>query len=75
MNDSVGHFAKYHRDNMMNSDGFDTTLINLTFLFILLVLTAFCASNVKAAEVDWGQVEAKTIKTFYPVILEILFRS
>jgi hypothetical protein len=42
------------------------TFLFITFLFIFSILAVFSTSNVHAAEIDWGQVDAKTIKTFYP---------
>ena len=55
-----------HRDFLMSAREIKAPITSITFLFILSILAVFCASNVKAAEIDWGQVEAKTIKTFYP---------
>ena len=57
------------RDDLMSASDVmapPITIISITFLFIFLILAAFCASNAKAAEIDWGQVDAKTIKAFYP---------
>ena len=38
-----------------------------SYLAPLLVLILFCAApGIRAADIDWGQVEAKNIKVFYP---------
>ena len=65
MNNKAGHFAGYHRDFRIDSKSIKAQSICTTTLpLLLLSLAVFCASNVKAAEIDWGQVDAKTIKTF-----------
>jgi hypothetical protein len=41
--------------------------VGLKQKFILLTLIVFCVTPVvKAADIDWGQVETKNIKVFYP---------
>lgn len=66
MNKEAKHTTGCNRDFLMSSREIKAPIISITFLFILSILAVFCASNVKATEIDWGQVEAKTIKTFYP---------
>jgi len=38
----------------------------VVYLTSLLILIFSCTSSVAAEEVDWGTIEAKTIKVFYP---------
>ena len=45
----------------------DFSIASSTFLTSILTLVFFCSAPIaKAADIDWGQVESKTIKVFYP---------
>lgn len=66
MNEKGEHFAGCHQDFLVYSGEIKSPIIYLTLLFLFLILAVLHISNVKAAEIDWGQVEARTIKTFYP---------
>lgn len=66
MSNKLGQATGFHRYSLRSSSEIKAPIISITFLFILSILAVLCASNVKAAEIDWGQVDAKTIKAFYP---------
>ena len=66
MSNNSGQSTGFHRYSLRSSSEIKAPIISITFLFILSILAVLCASNVKAAEIDWGQVDAKTIKAFYP---------
>ncbi|MCK5668449.1 MAG: hypothetical protein KAI15_05140 [Gammaproteobacteria bacterium] len=66
MTEKTEHFAGYYRDFRVNLERDEKMTSCTTCLSLLLLLVIFCAPNVHAAEIDWEQVEASTIKTFYP---------
>ena len=66
MNNKTEHATGFLRSLGGNLGSCENLTISSTYLSLLFLLVIFCVSNVKAAEIDWGQVDAKTIKTFYP---------
>jgi mono/diheme cytochrome c family protein len=71
MNNKAEQSTGFLRYSLLSSSEIKAPIISITFLFITFlfifsILAVFSTSNVHAAEIDWGQVDAKTIKTFYP---------
>ena len=59
--------VRFEQRSLMNLIKPKYSITYPAFLTSFLTLIVFCAAPiVKAADIDWGQVEAKNIKVFYP---------
>ena len=66
MNSIPGYFAINQPRFLENMRVIDAKILQTLIFSLFLIAAAFCIPSASAGEPDWGQVPAKTIKTFYP---------